>query len=243
MAVDPLVQSFIDKYHRQKAADPGGDPVLAPEDILEIEDSISDVLCLIDVLNLAEEEREELRGQRAAEMADLVAETAEGLREFPGVAASLGITPESLEGISAQDLALGGIIQSLQTTYRRTDTGMLQASERGGALLQEAEEQIAAALPRIASSSRREAFEARFGEVLGHRRRLEGVAASIQPPQEEQLLKDARDQQTLDEIIRDFVNAAVIDRDKGKDRPRRSLAEEINDKGIVKGQKAKKGKE
>jgi hypothetical protein len=243
MALDPLVQQFIDQYKRQKS-EPGPEPAMSPQAILEVEDMLSDVLCLIDVLSLSEEEREDLRGQRVAEMTDLIAETADGLRAFRDLALGVGVTPESLETASAQDQTLAAVAQSLQVTVRRTDSGLLQASERADQLLQTADARFEAALSRAPSSGRGEALEARVSAVAGRRRRLEAAAPPPPPPSpEEQRLGDALDQQALDEAIRDFVSAALRDRDKDKGRPRKNLAEEIHTKGIAGGLKPKKNKE
>lgn len=210
MEVDRLVEEFIARYEEETSAS-GLVPDPSLEQLLDMEDEMDDILGDVGLTTLTEEARNDLRGKRSADLPDLMAETAEGLRGCPQIQQAVQTSPEAFERVAAQDLAVGGLVQSLQAFYRRADNGVLWTSVEAESLLDKTEAQVSQAIndPSL-PQERRNFLEFRFTDALAQRRRpKEPLEITTVALDDEERLARAKAKEAQSERIRSFVRKSL----------------------------------
>ena len=140
---DHLVEEFLAQYEAIRSPEAPPDPALPL--LLDVEDVLCEVLADLDLV-MEPAQRDELRGKRVADMTDLMHETGAGLADSPDVQAEVRTDPALFSHVAEQDLALGGLIQSLQGLYAAADLGLLLRGGEAAELLDAIEARVQAAL-------------------------------------------------------------------------------------------------
>lgn len=182
---DRLLQDFLRRYGFF-SADPAGWPNPSLEALLALDESLDEILSPLDALAPIRAQREHTRTPRLGDLPDLMAETAEALRRCPDIARAAQATPEQLELLTEQDLALGGVIVALQALHAGIDTGYLLRGAEATRALDQLDRRIAE-LGATLSPLQRRWLENAFGALQTRRREAQDHAAreasaATQPP-------------------------------------------------------------
>jgi hypothetical protein len=210
-----LVQQFLEHYNQQKAAQATGpDPTLT--DLTTIEDQVRDISLSLQLTTLSESEKDSLKGKRMPDMADLMFETAAGLRACPQIQKEVDTPPEYFEMVATQDLTIGGLSSMMQTAQNGADTGLLLRAAEADQACAAITDQIPPLLkdPAI-DDDRKLIIRSRFADPLLRRKAaLEhgaDAAASMKDtllPAQERLDK-AKELNNTAELVRELVMDAL----------------------------------
>jgi hypothetical protein len=202
---------MIGRYEEDRSTT-GCVPNPGVEQLIDVEDELDEIMGDVALPLLSEQGRDELRGKRAADLADLMAETADGLRDCPQIQQAVQTSPEAFERVAAQDLAVGGLVQALQALYRRADNGALWSAVESRDLLDAAETQVDRAVRGgFLSEERRNFIEYRFSDAMSQRRQAQQQELEIvnAVSSDEERLARTKAEEAKAELVRAFVRKVL----------------------------------
>ena len=210
---DLLVRQFIAQYEAAAAA-PAAAPDPTLEELIDMEDELTEAVGALDFMEASEEQRGELRGKRVADMPDLMFEVAQALGDCRQIREAVRTDPQVFERIATQDMALGGLIQVLQSLSNGADNALLLCGGRAEERCQSVDGLVEAARrDQAIPAVRREVMSDLFADPLTLRRqglgRIEADPAALREARTQMGLATGREESAA--LVRELVGDALAE--------------------------------
>lgn len=212
---DALVQQFLAKYMPRGDNDLGR-PLTAAE-IQHLEAELSKTGAVMSPVELPDDQRQNLRGLRAANLPVLMGETAEALKACPDIAAGLGTSAELLAMLGDQDSAASALGTALSILYNGLDTAWLMCTEEAESMLDDVDAKVKLAIGPFSTLDKpqRSTIESVFTEALTTRaqawqrvtERARSNQAQVAPQKD--AVDQAQKQAESARLVRQLIEAAL----------------------------------